>query len=220
MSTPVPPRARVARVPCACVGPGCLARRRGTDPQLRPPACLMPLRPVPRARPGLNPFEVPVPLQPASRLAAVAWEATPPVIIDQRRLPDDLVHWRLDTVDAVVEAIRTLAVRGAPAIGIAGAYGVVDGAAAIGDGPGRADRACESSTAGGAHRRRAADRGQPRAGRRARGRVPRCRAGRRRAIRDGSAGRGTGHRRRGPRPRCAAIGRATAVALARARAGS
>jgi methylthioribose-1-phosphate isomerase len=60
-------------------------------------------------------------------IASIAWDADAPVIIDQRRLPDDLVHWRLDTVDAVVEAIRTLAVRGAPAIGIAGGYGMVVG---------------------------------------------------------------------------------------------
>jgi methylthioribose-1-phosphate isomerase len=60
-------------------------------------------------------------------IAAVVWDGGAPVIIDQRRLPDHLVHWRLDTVDAVVEAIRTLAVRGAPAIGITGAYGMVVG---------------------------------------------------------------------------------------------
>jgi methylthioribose-1-phosphate isomerase len=49
------------------------------------------------------------------------------VIIDQRRLPEALVHWRLASVDEVVAAIRALAVRGAPAIGIAGGYGVVVG---------------------------------------------------------------------------------------------
>jgi methylthioribose-1-phosphate isomerase len=60
-------------------------------------------------------------------VVSIAWDGAAPVIIDQRRLPDALVHWRLDTVDAVVEAIRTLAVRGAPAIGIAGGYGMVVG---------------------------------------------------------------------------------------------
>jgi methylthioribose-1-phosphate isomerase len=63
----------------------------------------------------------------AAAVAAVTWDGGAPVIIDQRRLPDALVHWRLDTVDAVVEAIRTLAVRGAPAIGLTGAYGMVVG---------------------------------------------------------------------------------------------
>jgi methylthioribose-1-phosphate isomerase len=60
-------------------------------------------------------------------IASVAWDGAAPVIIDQRLLPDQVVHWRLDTVDQVVEAITTLAVRGAPAIGITGAYGMVVG---------------------------------------------------------------------------------------------
>lgn len=47
------------------------------------------------------------------------------LVLDQRRLPAEL-HWIDCTeVDQVVEAIRSLAVRGAPAIGIAAAYGVV-----------------------------------------------------------------------------------------------
>ncbi|MBV9407772.1 MAG: S-methyl-5-thioribose-1-phosphate isomerase [Candidatus Eremiobacteraeota bacterium] len=45
--------------------------------------------------------------------------------LDQRALPRAVVRERATTVDDVVEAIRTLAVRGAPAIGIFGAYGVV-----------------------------------------------------------------------------------------------
>jgi len=43
--------------------------------------------------------------------------------VDQRALPRAVVRERALTVDAVVEAIATLAVRGAPAIGIFGAYG-------------------------------------------------------------------------------------------------
>jgi methylthioribose-1-phosphate isomerase len=46
------------------------------------------------------------------------------VILDQRRLPDDEVELRLTTSAEVAEAIRTLAVRGAPAIGVAAAYGL------------------------------------------------------------------------------------------------
>jgi len=46
-------------------------------------------------------------------------------IIDQRRLPGELVERDLHTLDDVTDAIRTLAVRGAPAIGIAGAMGLV-----------------------------------------------------------------------------------------------
>jgi methylthioribose-1-phosphate isomerase len=46
-------------------------------------------------------------------------------IIAQRRLPTALVERDLTTLDAVCDAIRTLAVRGAPAIGVAGAMGLV-----------------------------------------------------------------------------------------------
>lgn len=45
-------------------------------------------------------------------------------IIDQRRLPGELVERDLRTVEDLCDAIRTLAVRGAPAIGIAGAIGL------------------------------------------------------------------------------------------------
>ena len=46
-------------------------------------------------------------------------------IIDQRLLPDACVERDLRTVEDVTDAIRTLAVRGAPAIGVAAAIGVV-----------------------------------------------------------------------------------------------
>jgi len=46
-------------------------------------------------------------------------------IIDQRRLPAELVERDLAGIDEVCDAIRTLAVRGAPAIGICGAMGLV-----------------------------------------------------------------------------------------------
>jgi methylthioribose-1-phosphate isomerase len=45
-------------------------------------------------------------------------------ILDQRLLPVERVERDLRTVDAVCDAIRTLAVRGAPAIGVAGAIGL------------------------------------------------------------------------------------------------
>ena len=46
-------------------------------------------------------------------------------ILDQRALPASAVTRDLETADAVVDAIRTLQVRGAPLIGIAAAMGVV-----------------------------------------------------------------------------------------------
>jgi methylthioribose-1-phosphate isomerase len=49
------------------------------------------------------------------------------VLIDQTRLPLDLVELECRDLSAVWEAIKQLRVRGAPAIGIAAAYGVVIG---------------------------------------------------------------------------------------------
>jgi methylthioribose-1-phosphate isomerase len=46
------------------------------------------------------------------------------VLLDQRRLPDEEVELVCATAADVAEAIRTLAVRGAPAIGVAAAYGL------------------------------------------------------------------------------------------------
>ena len=46
------------------------------------------------------------------------------VVLDQRRLPDEEVDLRCGSAAEVADAIRTLAVRGAPAIGIAAAYGL------------------------------------------------------------------------------------------------
>jgi methylthioribose-1-phosphate isomerase len=53
----------------------------------------------------------------------VRLEAGAVVVLDQRRLPDEHVELRCSSAAEVAEAIRTLAVRGAPAIGVAAAYG-------------------------------------------------------------------------------------------------
>jgi methylthioribose-1-phosphate isomerase len=53
----------------------------------------------------------------------VFWDGDAVGYIDQRRLPNEVVVGRARTVDDVVDAIASLAVRGAPAIGIFGAYG-------------------------------------------------------------------------------------------------
>ena len=45
-------------------------------------------------------------------------------MLDQRRLPDEEVELRCASAAEVADAIRTLAVRGAPAIGIAAGYGL------------------------------------------------------------------------------------------------
>ncbi|OHB78227.1 MAG: S-methyl-5-thioribose-1-phosphate isomerase [Planctomycetes bacterium RBG_16_55_9] len=46
-------------------------------------------------------------------------------LIDQRRLPEEFVTLQCRDVEALFDAIQTLAVRGAPAIGVAAAYGLV-----------------------------------------------------------------------------------------------
>ncbi|GAA3644034.1 S-methyl-5-thioribose-1-phosphate isomerase [Nonomuraea antimicrobica] len=46
-------------------------------------------------------------------------------LVDQTLLPDKCVMLRIQTVAELVDAIRRLAVRGAPALGVAGALGVV-----------------------------------------------------------------------------------------------
>ena len=46
------------------------------------------------------------------------------VLLDQTRLPDELVYIDLQTLQNVFDAIRAMKVRGAPAIGIAAAYGL------------------------------------------------------------------------------------------------
>ena len=51
------------------------------------------------------------------------------VLLDQRRLPDEEVELECRTVGELVVAIRELAVRGAPAIGVAAAYGLALAAA-------------------------------------------------------------------------------------------
>jgi methylthioribose-1-phosphate isomerase len=59
---------------------------------------------------------------------AIMWAPSGAVrIVDQRALPEALVHRDLETIDDAADAIRTLQVRGAPLIGIAAAMGLVAG---------------------------------------------------------------------------------------------
>ena len=51
------------------------------------------------------------------------------ILLDQRRLPSDEIYFRLTRVEQVADAIRDMVVRGAPAIGITAAYGLVIAAA-------------------------------------------------------------------------------------------
>jgi methylthioribose-1-phosphate isomerase len=61
-----------------------------------------------------------------SKLAftTVAWLGDRLLLLDQRRLPTDEVYIECRAWEEVAEAIRSLAVRGAPAIGVTAAFGV------------------------------------------------------------------------------------------------
>jgi methylthioribose-1-phosphate isomerase len=56
---------------------------------------------------------------------ALQWTGDALRVLDQRRLPGAIEYDDFNTAQGVAEAIRTMRVRGAPAIGIAAAYGVV-----------------------------------------------------------------------------------------------
>ncbi len=58
----------------------------------------------------------------------IEWTGSALRIIDQTRLPTELMYMECRDVETVAEAIESLRVRGAPAIGVAAAYGVVVGA--------------------------------------------------------------------------------------------
>lgn len=60
-------------------------------------------------------------------LQSLIWNGDKLDLLDQRLLPEEIVYLPLTTVQDVWEAIFHLKVRGAPAIGIAAAYGVVLG---------------------------------------------------------------------------------------------
>jgi len=57
-------------------------------------------------------------------LKTVRWENDKVIMIDQTRLPNELIFVEYDDFNQVADAIRTLVVRGAPAIGVSGAFGL------------------------------------------------------------------------------------------------
>ncbi|BBH21528.1 methylthioribose-1-phosphate isomerase 1 [Paenibacillus baekrokdamisoli] len=67
-------------------------------------------------------------------LQSVIWATDHLDLLDQRLLPEEIVYLPLQTSEDVWEAIRHLKVRGAPAIGIAAAYGVFLGSRNSNDG--------------------------------------------------------------------------------------
>ncbi len=59
-----------------------------------------------------------------SSLRTVEWKENKVVMIDQTQLPNKLVFVEYDDFNQVANAIKTLIVRGAPAIGVSGAFGL------------------------------------------------------------------------------------------------
>ena len=59
-----------------------------------------------------------------SSLRTVEWKNNKVIMIDQTKLPNKLVFVTYNDYNQVADAIRTLVVRGAPAIGVSGAFGL------------------------------------------------------------------------------------------------
>ncbi len=68
-------------------------------------------------------------MQEHDRVRAVEWSGGVLRLLDQRRLPWEVTHVECRDAPATAEAIRAMVVRGAPAIGVTAAYGVVLAAA-------------------------------------------------------------------------------------------
>ena len=58
-------------------------------------------------------------------MKSIEWIGGKVRFIDQTKLPTDEIFIETDELAVLADAIRTLKVRGAPALGIAAAYGVV-----------------------------------------------------------------------------------------------
>ncbi|MGD9676844.1 MAG: S-methyl-5-thioribose-1-phosphate isomerase [Vulcanibacillus sp.] len=57
-------------------------------------------------------------------ILSIKWENEKLILLDQTLLPNNVVYEEFDTAEGVWEAIRVMKVRGAPAIGVAAAYGL------------------------------------------------------------------------------------------------
>ena len=61
---------------------------------------------------------------------SICWDVDKVKLLDQRRLPAEELYLEIKDYHDIIEAIRTLAIRGAPAIGVAAAMGAALGALA------------------------------------------------------------------------------------------
>jgi methylthioribose-1-phosphate isomerase len=62
-------------------------------------------------------------------LPTIAWQGDDIVMVDQRKLPADEIYVTCKSVNDVAKAIKTMVIRGAPAIGVCAAMGLALGAA-------------------------------------------------------------------------------------------
>lgn len=60
----------------------------------------------------------------SQQLLTINWENDKLILLDQTVLPNEIVYKEYTDLESVWEAIRTMVVRGAPAIGVTAAYGV------------------------------------------------------------------------------------------------
>jgi methylthioribose-1-phosphate isomerase len=58
-------------------------------------------------------------------ISPIIWDGNHLYILDQRKLPHEEKFIKVKRVDELIKCIKTMAIRGAPAIGIAGAYGLL-----------------------------------------------------------------------------------------------
>jgi methylthioribose-1-phosphate isomerase len=62
---------------------------------------------------------------------SICWDINQVKLLDQRKLPREEIYLEITDYREIIEAIRTLAIRGAPAIGVAAAMGAALGALAL-----------------------------------------------------------------------------------------
>lgn len=60
-----------------------------------------------------------------TNLQAIIWQSDHLLLLDQRAIPQAKTYAKITTLKETIDAIHTMVVRGAPAIAIAGAYGMV-----------------------------------------------------------------------------------------------
>ena len=70
-------------------------------------------------------------MNPVNHIYPVVWQDDHVLLIDQTRLPGEYSHVAISRSSDMAQAIRTMIVRGAPAIGVAAAYGMYLGAMEI-----------------------------------------------------------------------------------------